>query len=230
MELGHFIPGLPGAWNIDPTGNLLPSGTGPFVAGPYAPNSLGSSFVLGNVGAILAFNNAVNLEATKESNKTHLTWTISNTTEMKLIELERSADGSNFTRLADITLGIQSFDDEKLLPGLNYYRIKTIYLNGAISYSAKVAVLNKESGFHLVSLAPNVVDGNAVLNIAAAKRGKVEVLVTDMAGKLVQKNIFNLFAGSNQLALNFSGFSSGMYVIRVLSAEGTSQMLQFIKR
>ena len=51
MELGHFT----GSWNVDPPGNLTPTG-GPvnYAVGSFTPAALDSSFVIGNIGFIAA--------------------------------------------------------------------------------------------------------------------------------------------------------------------------------
>lgn len=229
MELGHFIPGAPGAWNIDPSGSVLPTGANPYVAGPYAPGSLGSSFVLGNVGAILAFEKTIALTAQKLNNTAHLNWSINNTDGVKQITLERSADGRNFDQLAVISTG-NSFDDTQLMGGLNYYRIKVINNNGKVSYSTMVAVLNKDAGFEIVGLMPNVVTNNATLQVTAAQKTKMNVLITDAAGRQVQKMVYNVVAGSNQFTINLSGLGSGMYQIAGYTADGVSKMIRFIKQ
>ncbi len=228
MELGHYITGAPGSWNIDPAGSVLPAGT--YIAGPYAPGSLGSSFVLGNIGAILAFEKNIDLAAQKQNNKAHLSWTIGNTADIKQTTLERSADGRNFMPLAVVNGLTNSFDDDKLMAGLNYYRIKITNLNGKVSYSAIVAVLNKETGFDIVGLMPNVITTSTILNVTAAQKTKMDVLITDAAGRQVQKITFNLIAGSNQFTIDLSKLGAGMYQLNGYTADGVSKVIRFVKQ
>jgi hypothetical protein len=230
MELGHFIPGAPGSWNIDPAGSVLPTGTSPYTAGTYAPGSLGSSFVLGNVGAILALDKLIELTAQKQLNKAHLIWTISNTINIKTTEIQRSADGRNFVMLASVGIATTTLDDDKLLAGLNYYRIKITDANGKITYSSIVAVLNKETGFDIVGLMPTLVNNDAVLNVTAAQKTKMDVLITDISGRQVQKIMYNLAAGSNQFTLNLGKLGAGTYQITGYTADGVSRAIRFLKQ
>jgi hypothetical protein len=230
MELGHFIPGSPGAWNLDPTGNLTPTGAGPYVAGPFAPGSLGSSFVVGNVGSILAVEKTIELVVQKQNSNAHLNWTIGNTVDIKQLVVERSADGRNFVPLASVAITVRSFDDDKLLLGLNYYRIKIINLNGNISYSAISVLLNKETGVDIISLMPSVVTDYAILNITAAQKTKLDVVITDILGRQVQKITYQLIAGSNQFTLDLSALSAGTYQIKGYTADGLSKTIRFIKQ
>jgi len=130
--------------------------------------------------------------------------------------------------IADVT--VNSFDDDKLLPGFNYYRLKVTNLNGKISYSAIVAVLNKETGFDIVNLMPNVVNSNAILNVTAAQKTKMDVVITDITGRQVQKIAYNLIAGSNQFTLNLGNLSAGTYQINGYTADGVSKTIRFVKQ
>ncbi|MGG9960942.1 hypothetical protein [Ferruginibacter sp. SUN106] len=230
MELGHFIPGSPGAWNLDPSGNLTPTATGPYVAGPFAPGSLGSSFVVGNVGSILAVEKLINLIVEKQNNKAYLSWTIDNIFDVRDVAIERSADGRNFIPLVSVGTTVHSFDDDKLLYGLNYYRIKITNLNGNISYSMIVVLLNKEKGFDIIGLLPSLVANNAILNVTAAQKTKMNVVVTDITGRQLQKNTYQLITGSNQLNINFSGLGTGTYQVTGYTAEGMSKTIRFVKQ
>ena len=73
---------------------------------------------------------------------------------------ERSADGRSFKTLHDPTATatrcLQDFNytDVTPLAGINYYRLKTVTLDGKVKYSTIVVLLNKDKGFELISLAP----------------------------------------------------------------------------
>ncbi|MGC4102781.1 hypothetical protein [Ferruginibacter sp.] len=229
MELGHFIPGAPGAWSIDPLGSVTPSGS--YSAGPFTPATLGgSSFVIGNVGSILAFGKTIDLTAQIQNNKANLEWIIDNTADIKTLEVERAADGRNFIKLAEVNTAVRQYQDAALLAGLNYYRVKLTDRNGKVTYSAIAAVLNKESGFDIVGLYPAVVNSNAVVNVTAAQKTKLSVLVTDMSGRQVQKILYNLVAGSNQFTVNLAGLSAGTYQLTGYIEEGISKTVRFVKQ
>ncbi|MEI9958418.1 MAG: hypothetical protein WDM90_19415 [Ferruginibacter sp.] len=60
--------------------------------------------------------------------------------------------------------------------------------NGKVTYSSIIAILNKETGFDIISLMPTLVTNNAILNVTAAQKTKMDIVVTDITGKQVQKN------------------------------------------
>ena len=98
------------------------------------------------------------------------------------------------------------------------------------TYSAAIALLNAASGFDIVGLLPTLVNNNAILNVTAAQKTKMDVIVTDIAGKQVQKIAYNLIAGSNQFSMNLSGLAAGTYQITGYTAEGKSKTIRFVKQ
>lgn len=151
--------------------------------------------------------------------------------------LERSADGRNFNSIYSITADavrcLQPFDylDRQTLSGKNYYRLRMIDADGVTTYSMVVLLINRDNGFELVNLLPNLVDrGNAVLNVSAAKAAPMEVLVTDMTGKLMGRYRYNLIAGSNQFSMDFTRLAAGMYQITAYTEGQEPKMLRFVKK
>jgi trimeric autotransporter adhesin len=154
-----------------------------------------------------------------------------------IITLERSADGRNFGSIYSITASatrmLQPFNyaTNNLLKGTNYYRLKLTDDNGVVTYSSIVALLNSDKGFELVNITPNpVTEGRFKLNISAAEQLKVEVVVTDMAGRVVSRQANNLISGFNAIEVNVSNLANGMYqVMGIIEGERT-KVLKFVKQ
>jgi len=73
------------------------------------------------------------------------------------------------------------------LAGLNYYRLKTIDIDGKIGYSTIVVLMGKNKGFEIVSLAPNPVKQAAILTVTSAEKSIMEIVVRDINGKQISK-------------------------------------------
>ncbi|MBP6024229.1 hypothetical protein [Ferruginibacter sp.] len=177
------------------------------------------------------------LNGFKQNGSHNLVWKVTCTNNPNVtMSLERSADNRTFTGITTITADALrceqpfNFTDNSPLKGTNYYRLKMIDANGKISYSAAIALLNAASGFDIVGLLPTLVNNNAVLNVTAAQKTKMDVLVTDITGKQVQKIGYNLIAGSNQFSMNLSGLAAGTYQITGYTAEGKSKTIRFVKQ
>jgi hypothetical protein len=230
MELGHFIP-LSNTWNLDPGGSVTPAGANPYTVGTFAPASLVGSFVVGNIGSILAVQTFIDIVAKKRNNSADISWLIStDKRDIKQVQIERAANGNNFIAMATMQANTNLYTDDKLLPGHNYYRVKMTDINGKITYSALAVVLNKENGFDIIGLAPTLVNNNAILNVTAAQKTTMDMVITDITGRQVQKNTYNLIAGSNQVNLNFINLTAGTYQITGYTVDGVSKTLRFVKQ
>jgi hypothetical protein len=151
------------------------------------------------------------------------------------MSLERSADGRSFTSIQDQTATatrcLQGFNytDNTPLAGYNYYRLKTVTPDGKVVYSTIVVLLNKDKGFELISLAPNPVKNNAILSLTTVKGGKIEISVSDVAGKVISKQSTIVIAGNNPINMNFANLSAGTYIITAINAEGELKTTRFVK-
>ena len=167
-----------------------------------------------------------------------LNWKVDcNSTPRVTITLERSADSRNFSRLYSITADAlrcyQPFDhnDTQPLSGMNYYRLKIQDIDGKISYSSIVALLNAFTGFEIVNMAPNpVTQGNFILNVSSAIAAKMELVIYDKQGRLVSKLKVSLIAGFNSLPVNITKLASGSYTLFGSISNNRSRVLHFIKQ
>jgi hypothetical protein len=198
----------------------------------FSPFSLGSI----NLGNPLPVNLNY-LNGIKQNGIHNIAWKVTCTNNPNVtMALERSADNRNFTGIntsvADPLRCQQPFaySDNAPLPGINYYRLKMTDDNGKITYSNVIAILNKDAGFDIVGLLPTIVKNNALLNVTAAQKTKMQVVVTDIAGRQVQKIGYNLIAGSNQFIINLSNLSAGTYQITGYTEEGKSGTIRFVKQ
>jgi len=154
-----------------------------------------------------------------------------------VITLERSSDGRSFSSLYSITASATrmllpfNYSTNNLLKGTNYYRLKMVDDNGVVTYSAIVALLNSSKGFELVNITPNpVTEGRFKLNISAAEQLKMEVVVTDMAGRVVSKQTNTLISGFNAVEVNVNQLANGMYqVMGIIDGERT-KAFKFVKQ
>lgn len=226
VEHGVYTAG----WNINQSG-LSPTGSyqvatvvSSFVAGAGLP------MVIGNMGAILSNQRSVDLSVLKRNEGALLNWTVNISTALKDISIERSADGRKFEALVKLPVISSSYTDDKLPAGMNYYRIKITDINGKIMYSAVVACINSDSGFDIISLLPNIVSTEMQLNVSAAKKTKMYVLVTDISGRPLIKSFYKLAAGSSLLDINVTALAAGMYYLTATTEEGAVKTVRFAKQ
>jgi Secretion system C-terminal sorting domain len=176
------------------------------------------------------------LKGSKQGTANYLDWKITCTSAPSVtISLERSADGRTFKAIQDQNATaarcLQGFNytDASPLAGANYYRLKITTPDGQFRYSTIVVLLNKEKGFELISLAPNPVKNSAMLTLTSAKAGRIEIAVSDIAGRVVAKQNVTIIAGNNPIDMNFANLGAGTYTIAAINTDGERKTTRFVK-
>ena len=175
-------------------------------------------------------------KGSKQGAENILTWKITciGSPSVKIIT-ERSRDGKLFEMFTEQTATeircLQAFNytDTKPLTGANYYRLKTITPDGKLTYSNIVVLLNKANGFELISIAPNPIKDNAVINITTVKAGQFVFSLTDMTGKIVSKKLQEVAEGNSLITMNFSTIHAGIYALKIIAADGGVKTIKFVK-
>jgi hypothetical protein len=145
-------------------------------------------------------------------------------------ELQRSADGRNFSKLAWVatkadngynnTTLSYSYNDENSLKGNNYYRLKQIDKDGKYSYSTVVLLRSKATEITLSNVYPNPAQKELNLVITSPSAEKVTIVVTDLTGKVIMQQAAQLVIGDNQQQLQVQSLASGAYIIKVICSSG----------
>ena len=101
--------------------------------------------------------------------------------------------------------------------------------DGKVTYSSVVHLINATKGVDILSIAPNpIVAGKFNLRVSAAQNSKMEIVITDMQGRLLQKQSVNLVAGYNAIPVNVSNLASGTYQVYGITDEGRSKLMRFV--
>jgi hypothetical protein len=178
------------------------------------------------------------LRGSKQGSNHRLDWKVSCTnTPSATLTLERSADGRSFTNVYSINATalrcLQPFDytDSRPLVGINYYRLKMADADGKITYSTIVALTTAAKGFEVINITPNpVTEGRFKLNVTTAEQMKMEIVVTDISGRVVAVQSNTLIAGFNAIDVNVSKLANGTYQVTGITAEGRTKVMQFVKQ
>ncbi|MEP7163493.1 MAG: T9SS type A sorting domain-containing protein [Ferruginibacter sp.] len=172
-----------------------------------------------------------------QSGKHLLNWKAACAGLQATFNIERSTDGRNYYSLTSITASntrcLQPFDftDNDPAAGINYYRIKMTDVDGKISYSTVIALLNKQTGFEIVNLSPNpVTGGTASLNITSAEKQIIHIKVSDASGEIVQAKDRSIISGFTNVNMNFSKLAAGIYTISIYTNNGERKTIQFVNK
>lgn len=149
-------------------------------------------------------------------NEVLLSWQIAKA-EKGSFEVERSADGNNFSAIGDVAASGNLFytlHDYEPLEGRSYYRLKTIDEAGAVAYS-RVATIHRGATTGLVKIAPVPAAGSVHIRNSNAALVGTTATVTDMQGKEVWR--FQIKSGNQEL--DISNWPVGIYNLELANGE-----------
>ncbi|QEC40694.1 T9SS type A sorting domain-containing protein [Pseudobacter ginsenosidimutans] len=196
---------------------------------------LGSSFVyLSSTQNLSAVLPVTLLSFTAQAGKSNviLKWATSSEQNNKGFEIERSADGNNWSRIdfvgSKAVNGNSSnredyaYADNAPLADKNYYRLKQIDLDGRYKYSP-VSMATFSPALN-ITVAPNPVVGE--LRIEGLK-GKNKISITNISGQVIR----SISVEKDQILLiDMSRFVPGVYFLSIQNENGSFSRHKVLKR
>ncbi len=169
-----------------------------------------------------------------DDDEVQLRFTATHEQQLVSYEIERSADGSAFTKIGTVMAASSAngdngdaassyvFYDNQPLPSINEYRLKMTDRDGTITYSRIVSIrFDNGPGF---AVFPNPAKDlvNIQLQLPA---GTILLQVLDAAGRQIKT--MELVSAGNAIStsIDISGYSKGLYYIRAANA-----VRSFVKR
>ena len=182
--------------------------------------------------------NPIKLEyfkALKQNKTNSINYKVSCTSTHISMEVERSSDAKNYKSVNAVTATHarcnQPFDflDAQPLQGNNFYRLKMIDIDGKVSYSPTVLILNGGNTFELAGIYPTVVKNETVVSISSEKATVVESRITDMNGKTVKSFKQAIATGSSLITVDCNNLVAGIYNYTGITADGATKTIRFVK-
>jgi hypothetical protein len=172
--------------------------------------------------------------ASRRFNDVVLNWETSDELNLSYFTVERSTDGINFHGIANISGGPAlhhyQFTDHDNLSGKIYYRLKVVDRDDRSIFS-KTLMIAGGPGRNEVTVMPNPVKAEAILNVQSVVKGLAVIRVFNTEGKLMLKQTSNLSDGSNQLILNDSHqLKNGIYLVQVMIGGSTFNATMVVSR
>jgi hypothetical protein len=163
-------------------------------------------------------------------------WNVENETGIKYYQVEKSPDGTSFTPpVAFIAHNNQpgssyNWLDVQPVAGYNYYRIKSIGINGEINYSKILQVFagNRKNG---ITVYPNpVANGIIHLQFSNQSAGKYVIRLINKSGQvIVAKEIQRTDNGSSTEMIPLDTYAAhGVYRLEATSPDGSQLNINMI--
>lgn len=189
------------------------------IATTFSPFTIGSSGVLNPLPVKLS-----SIKAFEKQQGVQIDWTAYQEENLSRYAVERSANGSTFTSIGEVIARNSAsetsygFFDANPLPGINFYRLKSIDMDSKFSYSAIVKV-NLDKNVKDISLYPNPSTGGYIsFQGADLAKGNYTIRVYNSAGSQIMNQSFTHTGGAiNQTLKLPAGTKSGMYSLQLVS-------------
>ena len=194
----------------------------------------GPSFTLA-IDALSIKAQAKYLPAAQGGNHIQVDWTAKTEKDMDRYELERSFDGTIFTRI-NTTVAVgncpapvnYSWNDGAPQTGDNFYRIKAIDQAGLVKYTAVVKV-GFGKAIPVVTVYPNPVSGNSFsLQLTDMEKGSYGLTIINNLGQTVYRTQVRHAGGSAVIPVLAGKLARGLYEI-VLTAENERIKARLVK-
>ena len=163
------------------------------------------------------------LTVAKQNKTSVLHWATLTEQNNNYFEVQRAADGKNFTAIGRVASRGNSnvkvdYDlvDNNPLPTVNYYRILQVDKNGKLSFSNIVSI-NFREGTSAFSIYPNPATDNITLDFAAIGKQTANCIITNSKGEKVRSFSINTENGRNQVLTSLLGLAAGNYNVTIHS-------------
>jgi hypothetical protein len=223
--------------------NLLSDGPFTTTFQPYTANIIiQTTTSAGCINKLMAIPNVgvlpiklVSFQGAKSLQGNLLNWQVEENEEGQAFEIERSTDGSSFSKISFVKTTLKngtesySFTDANP-PAVAHYRLKIIDKTNKGSYSNTVKVENNRQGSSPIVLFQNPVESYLHFSYSASARAMATVAVYNQSGRKVYSQQIALNQGKNDIAIAADGrFYTGAYIVEV-SSRLENCRAKFIKR
>ncbi len=191
----------------------------------------GEYYVYLNTAAALPVS-LINFTGKNNGNKNVLLWAVSNEQNIDYYQLERSYDGSNFVAISQIkATGSNQYsfiDNITSVSSFYYYRLKSVDKDGNFKYSAVITIKVSNSVL-FAQVNPNPFKNKLIVTINSASQDKATLMLTDMSGRQLFKQIKSISAGNNIIEIDDAArLSNGTYLLTIVASHQT-QNIKLIK-
>ena len=176
------------------------------------------------------------LKAYQQGSNINVEWKVDNETNMKQYVVEKSTDGNIFSTMAVTPAtvnngGSASYQaiDTHPADGYNYYRVKSVDVNGATAYTGVAKVLISKTAREITVYPNPVINGkiNLVLNNRPA--GKYGIRIYNKSGQVIKESVVQHSQGSSTEAIQLDNYiPHGIYQLEVMLPDGTRTNIRFI--
>ncbi len=151
-----------------------------------------------------------------------LNWATASELNNHYFDVERSDDGITFSPIGRKEGGNNSsqrldysFDDYSPIEGINYYRLKQVDYNGAITYSNVVSLIFHRGNMSVSNVKPNPTNGEVNFDFNSPSETTIHIVITDVTGRKVKDEYMEVKAGTSIINTMIDETGAGVYTLSV---------------
>lgn len=170
----------------------------------------------------------IGVDAKQSGSNILVSWTVAGEENVAGYEVERSADGRDFTSISKLAATRKvgySFVDANT-GGVVYYRIKNIDNDGKFKYSSIVRLNNGKASIVVKAFPQPVASQLTVQHPSVSKNATLTISTAD--GRVVNSLRPNI--GNLQTSVDMSKLQKGLYLVRFDDGEGNVETLKVVKQ
>ncbi len=163
-----------------------------------------------------------------QGDKVQLNWSSSTEINVGYYLIERSTDGIHFDSVGLVnakgSLSAYAFEDAAAQQGVNYYRLKIIDNNGAVTYSTIKMISGEQAATLITSIAPNPFIDKIIVTVQLPKPALVQIKLFDDNGRFLSQTNAQGIAGINRVAVeNLAKLPVGAYIMQITTGNTITQ-------
>ncbi len=174
-----------------------------------------------------------NFSGYKQGNSNKLQWTTASEINNSGFEVQRSADGINYTAIGFVnsqaisgnstTQLTYTFSDNNLNGSRQYYRLRQVDFDNYSKLSNIVWIRGEKPVTLMIDgLFPNPASSVVNVLVAAPIKDKVTLVVSDLAGRTMIQLSVSLETGSNTIPIDISHLTRGNYMVKLVCGTGNN--------
>lgn len=157
------------------------------------------------------------IKATSVGKTIKIDWSTATETNSDKFEILKSTDAKSFVKIGEIKAAgntsvsnSYTFTDVTPATGTNYYKIKEVDFDGAVTYS-DVTSISVSGAVAKFTVAPNPVVSDLKVTFPASASSTV-VAIYNLSGAVVSQT--TIAAGTTTTSISVSGLPSGVYIVK----------------
>ncbi len=182
-----------------------------------------------------------NFSGNREGHNNLLFWNTATESNNRGFDIQRSADGTNFTTIGTVnslanggnssTTLSYTYTDANVSGSVQYYRLRQVDNDGRSSLSNVIAIRDNQAlSLNIVGLYPNPASNVVNLSVTAPVTTKATLLITGVEGRILTKQALTLQKGMNAQSVDISNFSAGTYLVKIIGNNGEVAVSKFVKK